>query len=73
VAFGATVTLIDEDTEEERTYQIVGAHEADIKKGLLSISSPVARAILGKKKGDVVEVPAPGGSKQYEITQVAFG
>jgi len=73
VAFGAKVTLVDEDTEEERTYQIVGAHEADIKRGLLSISSPVARAILGKKKGDVVEVPAPGGSKQYEITQVAFG
>ncbi|WP_144185738.1 transcription elongation factor GreA [Elioraea rosea] len=73
VAFGAKVTLIDEDTEEEKTYQIVGAHEADITKGLLSISSPVARAILGKKKGDVVEVAAPGGSKQYEITQVAFG
>lgn len=73
VAFGAKVTLIDEDTEEEKTYQIVGAHEADITKGLLSISSPVARAILGKKAGDVVEVAAPGGSKQYEITQVAFG
>lgn len=73
VMFGAKVTLVDEETEEERTWQIVGAHEADIKKGLISISSPVARAILGKKVGDVVEVPAPGGAKSYEITAVGFG
>jgi transcription elongation factor GreA len=73
VMFGARVTLVDEETEEERTWQIVGAHEADIKKGLISISSPVARAILGKKVGDVVEVPAPGGAKSYEITAVGFG
>jgi transcription elongation factor GreA len=73
VVFGAKVTLVDEETEEERTWQIVGTHEADIKKGLISISSPLARAILGKKVGDVVEVSAPGGAKTYEITAIGFG
>lgn len=72
VMFGAKVTLIDVDTDEERTYQLVGAHESDIKVGRLSISSPLAKALLGKKKGDSVEVPAPGGSKTFEITGVAF-
>jgi len=64
--------VIDEDTEEAKTYQIVGEHEADIKLGRLSISSPLAKSLLGKKKGDSVEVPAPGGSKIFEIAEVAF-
>jgi transcription elongation factor GreA len=72
IAFGARVTVIDEDTEEAKTYQIVGEHEADIKLGRLSISSPLAKSLLGKKKGDSVEVPAPGGSKIFEIAEVAF-
>ena len=69
---GAKVTLVDVDTDEEKTYQLVGTHESDIKIGRLSISSPLAKALLGKKKGDSVEVPAPGGAKTYEITGVAF-
>lgn len=72
VAFGAKVTVLDEDTDEQKTYQIVGEHEADIKLGRLSISSPLAKSLLGKKKGDSVEVPAPGGSKIFEIKKVAF-
>lgn len=72
VVFGATVTLIDEDTEEKKAWQIVGDYEADVKKGKISISSPIARAMIGKAKGDTIEVAAPGGSRQYAITKVEF-
>ncbi len=72
VKFGATVTLVDEDTDEERKYQIVGDMEADAKKGRISISSPIARALIGKSVGDTVEVAAPGGARSYEILKVAF-
>ena len=64
--------LIDEDTEEEKTYQIVGESEADVKSGKVSITSPIARALIGKKTGDPVEVNTPGGGKSYEIVDVAF-
>ncbi|MCV2449189.1 MULTISPECIES: transcription elongation factor GreA [Paracoccus] len=72
VKFGATVTLVDEDTEEERTYQIVGEAEADLERGLLNIRSPLARALIGKDEGDSVEVVTPGGGKSYEIIAVRF-
>jgi transcription elongation factor GreA len=72
VKFGATVTLIDEDTEEEACYQIVGDFEADVKQGKISISSPIARALIGKSVGDTVEVNTPGGGKSYEILKVVF-
>ena len=72
VKFGATVTLIDEDTEEEKTYQIVGELEADIKDGKVSITSPIARALIGKEEGDTVEVAAPGGARAYEIEKVVY-
>ena len=72
VMFGATVTLVDEDTDEEKVYQIVGESEADVKGGKVSITSPTARALIGKKKGDTVEVNTPGGGKSYEILKVAF-
>jgi transcription elongation factor GreA len=72
VKFGAKVTLVDEDTEDEAAYQIVGEFEADVKKGLISVSSPIARAIIGKRKGDSVEVSTPGGGKSYEIVKVRF-
>ena len=72
IKFGATVTLVDEDTEEEKKYQIVGENEADVKLGKVSITSPIARALIGKKKGDAVEVNTPGGGKSYEILKVAF-
>ncbi|MFY9832682.1 MAG: transcription elongation factor GreA [Methylocella sp.] len=72
VKFGATVTVVDEDTEEERRYQIVGEAEADVKSGRVSITSPIARALIGKKAGDTVEVKTPGGGKSYEILTVAF-
>ena len=72
VKFGATVKLIDEDTEEEKTYRIVGESEADVKSGKVSITSPIARALIGKKTGDSVEVNTPGGGKSYEIVDVAF-
>lgn len=72
VKFGATVTLADEDTDEETTYQIVGQDESDIKNGMLSIQAPLARALIGKSVGDSVEVSTPGGSKLYEIITVAF-
>jgi len=72
VKFGATVTLMDEDTDAEMKFQIVGDMESDAKKGRISISSPIARALIGKTKGDSVEVSAPGGAKSYEILKVAF-
>lgn len=72
VKFGATVEIVDEDTDEEKTYQIVGDQEADVKLGKISISSPIARALIGKSKGDSVEVAAPGGAKSYEILSVKF-
>jgi transcription elongation factor GreA len=72
VKFGATVSLIDEDTEQEARYQIVGDHEADVKLGKISISSPIARAMIGKEGGDVVEVTTPTGVKAYEITKVEY-
>jgi transcription elongation factor GreA len=72
VQFGATVKLIDEDTEEEKTYQIVGEPEADVKAGRVSIASPIARALIGKTIGDRVEVKTPGGGKAYEIVNVVF-
>ncbi|MDN2565453.1 transcription elongation factor GreA [Aquibium sp. A9E412] len=73
VKFGATVVLVDEDTEEEKTYQIVGDQEADVKSGRISISSPIARALIGKEVGDSVEVNAPGGARGYEIVKVQWG
>jgi transcription elongation factor GreA len=73
VMFGATVTLVDEDTEEEKRYQIVGENEADVKSGKVSITSPIARALIGKKIGDTVEVNTPGGGKSFEVVNVAFG
>jgi transcription elongation factor GreA len=72
VKFGAHVRLIDEETEKEATYQIVGVHEADIKIGRLSVSSPLAKALIGKTIGDTVSVPAPGGDRSYEILGVKF-
>lgn len=72
VKFGATVTLFDEDSEEEKTYQIVGEAEADIEAGKLNIKSPLARALIGKEDGDVVEVRTPGGEKSYEIVQISY-
>ena len=73
VKFGATVVVVDEDSEEERTYQIVGDQEADVKSGRISISSPIARALIGKEVGEAIEVNAPGGARGYEIVQVRFG
>ena len=72
IRFGATVTLADEDTDDEVTYQIVGVHEADLKAGRISIGSPIARALIGKTVGDTAEVKAPGGSKFYEVMKIAF-
>lgn len=72
VKFGATVTVIDEDTEAKKAYQIVGENEADVKSGKVSITSPLARALIGKKVGDSVEVPTPSGGKSYEISKIAF-
>ena len=72
VKFGATVSLVDEDTDEEMTYQIVGDYEANVEEGRISISSPIARGLIGKEVGDSVEVRTPGGSKFYEILDVKF-
>jgi transcription elongation factor GreA len=73
IMFGATVKLVDEDTEEERTYQIVGEPEADVRSGRVSVTSPIARALMGKAVGDTVEVATPGGGKSYEVVEVRFG
>ena len=73
VKFGAHVMLVDEDTDEETEYQIVGEQEADVKAGRISITSPIARALIGKSVGDSVEVNTPGGGKSYEILKVRFG
>jgi len=73
VKFGAHVRLVDEETEKEAAYQIVGVHEADIKLGLLSISSPLAKALIGKKVGETISVPAPGGDRSYEILDLKYG
>ncbi|MBI3419491.1 MAG: transcription elongation factor GreA [Proteobacteria bacterium] len=72
IKFGATVTLVDEDTDEKVTYQIVGQDEADIKKGLLSTTSPLGRALIGKKPKDGVEINTPSGTKAYEVVKVAY-
>lgn len=72
IKFGATVTIIDEDSDEERTYQIVGEAEADLERGLLNIRSPIARALIGKDEGDNVEVRTPGGVRSYEVISVRF-
>jgi len=72
VVFGATVTLADVDSDEEKRYQIVGDLEADIKLGLIAISSPVARALIGKNEGDTVAIAAPAGSREYEIVSVEY-
>jgi transcription elongation factor GreA len=72
VKFGATVTLMDEDSEEEKVYQIVGEAEADVKSGKVSVTSPIARALISKKVGDTVEVNTPGGGKSYEVLKIAF-
>ena len=73
VVFGATVVLADEESGEEKRYQIVGDLEADIRLGLIAISSPVARALIGKHAGDVVTIEAPGGTSEYEIVEVSYG
>jgi transcription elongation factor GreA len=72
IKFGATVTLVDEDTDAKKVYQIVGEPEADAKKGKISITSPLARALIGKAKGASVEVVAPGGAKAYEVKKVEW-
>lgn len=72
IKFGATVTLVDEDSDEEKTYQIVGEAEADIEAGLLNIRSPLARALIGKDEGDSVEVRTPGGEKSYEVLSIRY-
>ena len=72
IKFGATVTIVDEETDEEKTYQIVGEAEADIERGLLNIKSPLARALIGKDEGDSVEVRTPGGVKDYEVLNIDY-
>ena len=72
IKFGAKVTLVNEDTDEEKTWQIVGEHEANVEKGLLNIKSPIARALIGKDEGDSVEVRTPGGEKSYEVIKIVY-
>ncbi|SDX15139.1 transcription elongation factor GreA [Ruegeria halocynthiae] len=72
IKFGAKVTLVDEDTDEEKTWQIVGEYEANIEKGLLNIKSPIARALIGKEEGDSVEVRTPGGERSYEVLSIEY-
>jgi transcription elongation factor GreA len=73
VKFGANVLIVDEDTEKEFSYQIVGTHEADVKQARLSITSPLAKALIAKRVGDTVAVPAPGGDRSYEILKITYG
>ena len=72
VKFGATVTVVDEDTDEEKTFQLVGEQEADLERGLLNVRSPLARALIGKDEGDSVEVTTPGGQRSYEILRIRY-
>ncbi|WP_407494665.1 transcription elongation factor GreA [Pseudooceanicola sp. MF1-13] len=72
VKFGAKVTVVDEDTDEEKVWQIVGEYEANIEKGLLNVKSPIARALIGKDEGDSVEVRTPGGERSYEILKIEY-
>jgi transcription elongation factor GreA len=72
VKFGAKVTVVDEDTEEKKTFQLVGEPEADLERGLLNVKSPLARALIGKEEGDSVEVRTPGGEKSYEILRIEY-
>ena len=72
IKFGAKVTLVDEDTDEEKTWQIVGEYEADVESGLLNIKSPIARALIGKDEGDSVEVRTPGGQRSYEVLKIVY-
>jgi transcription elongation factor GreA len=72
VRFGATVSVADEDTEQENTYRLVGSHEANASAGLLSVTSPLGRALIGKKLGDIVEVATPGGHRAYEIVKISY-
>ncbi len=72
IKFGATITIVDEDSDEEKTYQIVGEAEADLEKGLLNVRSPLARALIGKEEGDSVEVRTPGGQRSYEVLSVRY-
>ncbi len=72
IKFGATVVLVDEETDEEKTYQIVGEYEADIENGRLNVKSPLARALIGKDEGDSVEVRTPGGERSYEILKISY-
>ena len=72
ITFGATVTLLDDDTDEKVKYRIVGEIEADVKQGKISITSPIARALLSKRKNDIVEVSTPGGGKSYKVLKVEF-
>lgn len=73
VKFGAKVKIVDEDTDEEKTYQIVGEHEADLESGRLNLKSPLSRALIGKDVGDSVEVKTPGGDRSYEILEITYG
>ncbi len=72
IKFGATITIVDEDSDEEKTYQIVGEAEADLERGLLNVRSPLARALIGKEEGDSVEVRTPGGQRSYEVLSVRY-
>ncbi|WP_456388765.1 transcription elongation factor GreA [Profundibacter sp.] len=72
IKFGATITLVDEDTDEEKTYQIVGEPEANIENGLLNLRSPLARSLIGKEEGDSIEVKTPGGTKAYEVLSIEY-
>ena len=72
IKFGATVTLVDEDTDEEKTYKLVGEQEADLERGLLNVRSPLARALIGKDEGDSVDVVTPGGQRSYEILSIRY-